>query len=64
MNRILSIDRKNRVVMVEPGVTFGDLIPKLKNKGFVVTKTHFSPTGFKTDASINEIKEVFKEAKT
>jgi hypothetical protein len=33
MNKILSIDRKNRVVMVEPGVTFGDLIPKLKEKG-------------------------------
>ena len=33
MNKVLSIDRKNRVVMVEPGVTFGQLIPKLKKKG-------------------------------
>ena len=33
MNKILSIDRKNRVVMVEPGVTFGDIIPILKEKG-------------------------------
>jgi tRNA (guanine26-N2/guanine27-N2)-dimethyltransferase len=42
-----------------------DLIfEKLRDKGFIVTKTHFSPTGFKTDASINEIKEVFKKAKT
>lgn len=33
MSRILSISRKNRVVMVEPGVTFEVLIPKLKKKG-------------------------------
>ena len=33
MKNIVSIDRKNRVVMVEPGVTFGELIPKLKEKG-------------------------------
>ncbi len=33
MKKILSIDRKNRVVMVEPGVTFGDLISTLKEHG-------------------------------
>ena len=33
MNKILSINRKNRVVMVEPGVTFEQLIPILKKKG-------------------------------
>ncbi len=33
MNKILEIDKKNRVVMVEPGVTFKDLIPKLHQKG-------------------------------
>ena len=33
MKQVLSIDRKNRVVMVEPGVSFGDLIPILKKKG-------------------------------
>ncbi len=33
MNKILNIDRKNRVVMIEPGVTFGKLIPELQNKG-------------------------------
>lgn len=32
MNKILSIDRKNRVVMVEPGVTFNQLIPNLQKK--------------------------------
>ncbi len=29
MNKIMRVDRLNRVCMVEPGVTFGDLIPAL-----------------------------------
>ena len=33
MKQILNIDRKNRVVMIEPGVTFGELIPELHSKG-------------------------------
>jgi len=33
MNKVLSIDRKNRVVMVEPGVSFGQIVPILKKKG-------------------------------
>ncbi len=33
MNKILSIDRKNRVVMVEPGVSFDQIVPILKKKG-------------------------------
>ena len=33
MNKVLSIDRKNRVVMVEPGVSFDQLVPILKKKG-------------------------------
>jgi len=33
MNRILRIDRKNRVAMVEPGVTFGELCSELKKQG-------------------------------
>ncbi|MCK4286268.1 MAG: FAD-binding oxidoreductase [Candidatus Lokiarchaeota archaeon] len=36
MNKILSIDRKNRVIMVEPGVVFGQLIPILQKKGLRV----------------------------
>lgn len=41
LNKIISIDRKNRVVMVEPGVTFGDLIPKLYKRGLkVLTPLH------------------------
>ncbi len=33
MKKILNIDRKNRVVMIEPGVTFNELIPELQKKG-------------------------------
>ncbi|MFX1480433.1 MAG: FAD-binding oxidoreductase [Promethearchaeota archaeon] len=33
LTKILNIDRKNRVVMIEPGVTFGELVPHLKQKG-------------------------------
>ncbi len=33
MNKILNIDRKNRVVMVEPGVVFSQLLPVLQKKG-------------------------------
>ena len=47
MNKILSIDRKNRVVMVEPGVTFGDLIPKLREKGLRLL-TPLNPTASKS----------------
>jgi len=39
------------------------IFEKLKEKGFVVTKSQFSFTSFKTNASFDEIKEVFKEAK-
>jgi len=33
MNRILKIDSRNRYAMVEPGVTYGELIPELKKQG-------------------------------
>ncbi|MFW9939564.1 MAG: FAD-binding oxidoreductase [Candidatus Thorarchaeota archaeon] len=33
MNKIINIDKKNRVIMVEPGVVFGQIIPILKKKG-------------------------------
>ena len=33
MKKIIRIDRKNRVAMVEPGVTFGELIPELEKEG-------------------------------
>ncbi|MHA2288667.1 MAG: FAD-binding oxidoreductase, partial [Promethearchaeota archaeon] len=47
MNKILSIDRKNRVVMVEPGVTFKALIPKLREKGLRLL-TPLNPTASKS----------------
>jgi len=40
-----------------------DIFEKLQNKGFNVYKTHFCPTGFKTNASLDIIKEVFKKDK-
>ncbi|MHA1265239.1 MAG: FAD-binding oxidoreductase [Candidatus Helarchaeota archaeon] len=33
MNKILNVDRKNRVCMIEAGVTFGQLLPVVKNAG-------------------------------
>ena len=47
MKKIISIDKKNRVVMIEPGVTFKYLIPKLKQKGLrLLLPLH--PTGTKS----------------
>ncbi|MFX1388966.1 MAG: FAD-binding oxidoreductase [Promethearchaeota archaeon] len=33
LNKIINIDKKNRVAMIEPGVTYADLIPILHKKG-------------------------------
>ena len=33
LKKNINIDRKNRVIMIEPGVTFDELIPKLQKKG-------------------------------
>jgi FAD/FMN-containing dehydrogenase len=33
MNKIISVDRPRRVAMVEPGVTFGELIPAAEKEG-------------------------------
>lgn len=33
MKRIIRVDRRNRVAMIEPGVTFGELIPELEKEG-------------------------------
>lgn len=37
-----------------------NIFEKLKKKGYIVTRTHFSPTGFKTDAPKKEIEKIFK----
>jgi hypothetical protein len=33
LNKILRVDRRNRVAMIEPGVTFTELVPKLEEAG-------------------------------
>jgi tRNA (guanine26-N2/guanine27-N2)-dimethyltransferase len=40
--------------------TMEHIFERLCNKGFVVTKTHCTPTGFKTNAPLDVITEVFK----
>lgn len=40
--------------------TMDHIFERLRNKGFVVTKTHCTPTGFKTNAPLDVITEVFK----
>jgi tRNA (guanine26-N2/guanine27-N2)-dimethyltransferase len=40
--------------------TMEHIFERLRNKGFIVTKTHCTPTGFKTDAPLDVITEVFK----
>jgi hypothetical protein len=47
MNRVLKIDRKNRYAMVEPGVTFGQLVPQLKKQGMRLVMP-LSPPGSKS----------------
>jgi len=38
----------------------GTLFKEITRQGFLVTRTHFTPTGFKTTAPLEAIKEVFK----
>lgn len=40
--------------------TMDRIFERLRTQGFVVTKTHCTPTGFKTNAPLAVIKEVFK----
>lgn len=41
LKKIVNIDRKNRVVMIEPGVSFGELIPHLYKRGLkILTPLH------------------------
>jgi len=48
-----------RLKMVQPRLS--DVMEKLRKKGFLASRTHFSRDGFKTDASREEIEEVFRE---
>ena len=46
-----------------PSPKMKDIFEKLRSKGYIVVRTHFSPTGFKTNAPLDKIKEVFKGSK-
>ncbi|TES83426.1 MAG: tRNA (guanine(10)-N(2))-dimethyltransferase [Hadesarchaea archaeon] len=39
-----------------------ELIPKFRKQGYFFSRTHFSGTGFRTDAPMDEIVEIFKRA--
>lgn len=39
MKRVITVDRRNRVAMIEPGVTFGELIPALEKEGLAALMT-------------------------
>jgi tRNA (guanine26-N2/guanine27-N2)-dimethyltransferase len=39
-----------------------ELIAKLKERGYFASRTHFSGTGFRTDAPMEEIIKIFKGA--
>lgn len=36
------------------------VIEKIREKGYPVARTHFEPTGFRTDAPINDVKEIVR----
>ncbi len=38
----------------------GALLAQLRKQGFTASYTHFSPTGFRTDASVKEIRKAFE----
>jgi tRNA (guanine26-N2/guanine27-N2)-dimethyltransferase len=40
-----------------PSINF--ICEKLREKGYYAVRTHFSPTGFKTNALKNEIEAIF-----
>jgi FAD/FMN-containing dehydrogenase len=47
MKRIIRVDRRNRIAMIEPGVTFGELIPALEKEGLAPFMT-FLPRSSKS----------------
>ncbi|MFB6143724.1 MAG: tRNA (guanine(10)-N(2))-dimethyltransferase [Candidatus Nanohaloarchaea archaeon] len=38
-----------------------EFLEQLESKGYPVSRTHFSPTGFRTDAPISDIKDVLRD---
>jgi len=74
MNKILRIDRRNRVAMVEPGVTFAKLEPELEKEGLrlnmpLLPRSSKSVTGFTREeeidfGTINDIPFLLEESLT
>ena len=54
MNRIIKIDRRSRYVRVEPGVTFGELIPKVAEQGMRLNLPFLARAGKSAAASALE----------
>jgi tRNA (guanine26-N2/guanine27-N2)-dimethyltransferase len=48
-------------VLKVPPSSISLLIEALREKGFSASRTHFSGTAFKTDAGMEEIKEILKD---
>lgn len=54
MNRIIKIDRRSRYVRIEPGVTFAQLVPTLKDAGMRLNMPFFPRAGKSAVASALE----------
>jgi tRNA (guanine26-N2/guanine27-N2)-dimethyltransferase len=54
-----TINDMSSLLKVSPP-TMEHIVEQLKNKGYIVTRTHCTPTGFKTDAPFDIVTEVFK----
>ncbi len=52
-------DELSSLLKVSPP-TMQHILDSLRDKGFIVTRTHCTPTGFKTNAPLEVITEVFK----
>jgi len=39
------------------------VIGGMEKKGYPVSRTHFSPTGFKTDAPLQDVKDIIQDVK-
>jgi tRNA (guanine26-N2/guanine27-N2)-dimethyltransferase len=54
-----TINDLSSVLKISPP-TMEYIVEQLKNKGFIVSRTHCTPTGFKTNAPLSVVTEVFK----
>lgn len=54
MKKIINVDRKNRVAMFEPGVTFGELIPAVAKEGLRLNMPLLPRAGKSVTASLLE----------